>query len=282
MLKIQSSFSQLDEIYAEMRQRARILFDDAFLKLAIENQRMIQSIAESAADALKNFVSIIGPASEFYKLAMTIQEQNRELPPRIQRALIVFAEHGWYMDIWGFSFPFISEVRDALLSGDIELAENSLIRYYNDRIDMIEKTIIEKFKHRAKIITAAFAAHRRGDYILSIPVVLAQTDGICKEVVGQHLFIKKDHKPATASYVDQYTIDSLLTAILQPLAQSLPIDYNEKTRNKSGDFSQLNRHMVLHGESLDYGTESNSLKSISLLNYVVQALTMKSDVDNWI
>jgi hypothetical protein len=30
--------------------------------------------------------------------------------------------------------------------------------------------------------------------------------------------------------------------------------------------------MVLHGESLDYGTKINSLKLISLINYVVDVL----------
>jgi len=30
----------------------------------------------------------------------------------------------------------------------------------------------------------------------------------------------------------------------------------------------LYRHAVLHGESVDYGTEINSLKAISLLQYV--------------
>ena len=34
----------------------------------------------------------------------------------------------------------------------------------------------------------------------------------------------------------------------------------------------LNRHEVLHGESVDYGTEINSLKAISLLYYIASVL----------
>ena len=32
-------------------------------------------------------------------------------------------------------------------------------------------------------------------------------------------------------------------------------------------FSELNRHQVLHGESTTYGTEENSLKAMSFLNF---------------
>ena len=50
------------------------------------------------------------------------------------------------------------------------------------------------------LIRAAFNAHRRQEYELAIPVILAQTGGICKEVVNEYLFIKNNKKPGTAIY----------------------------------------------------------------------------------
>ncbi len=55
-------------------------------------------------------------------------------------------------------------------------------------------------------------------------------------------------------------------ALLSPLAQPLPINATEHLRK--GD--EFNRHTVLHGESLDYGTRINGFKEISLINYVVR------------
>jgi hypothetical protein len=165
----------------------------------------------------------------------------------------------------------------ALVEGDVEVAEASLCRYFESKNERIEATIIARFPQRAHIISAAFSAHRREEYVLSIPILLAQTDGICKEVIGQYLFMKKDKKPCTSAYVEQVAADSLAAAILSPLAQTLPINASEKERPEGTD--ALNRHEVLHGNSLDYGTASNSLKAISLINYVVSVLYNGPEMD---
>jgi len=56
---------------------------------------------------------------------------------------------------------------------------------------------------------------------------------------------------------------------------TLPISASEHERGDA--FVGLNRHQVLHGESTQYGTEMNSLKAISLLNYVAHILTDRGD-----
>ena len=46
----------------------------------------------------------------------------------------------------------------------------------------------------------------------------------------------------------------------------VPLRSPEFRRGES--FTGLNRHSVFHGESVDYDTERNSLKSVSLLAYL--------------
>ena len=58
--------------------------------------------------------------------------------------------------------------------------------------------------------------------------------------------------------------DKVLFSLL--VDEALPLWASEYRRGD--DFCGLNRHMVLHGESIDYGTKKNSLKTISLINYV--------------
>jgi len=69
----------------------------------------------------------------------------------------------------------------------------------------------------------------------------------------------------TPPFVEQVASDSYRAALLSPLAQTLPIGASEHERKEG--FNELNRHMVLHGESLEYGSKTNSLKAISLVNY---------------
>ena len=52
-----------------------------------------------------------------------------------------------------------------------------------------------------------------------------------------------------------------------------PLIMSWRQRQQEPDgWSHLNRHRVLHGEVTDYGTEENSLKAISLLNYCALVL----------
>jgi len=194
-----------------------------------------------------------------------------ELPPRTNEAFILLGKHGWYFDLQ-MPLPSLWDLKDMLTNGDIEEVENILMKHFEDQIDIIEKFIIDKFPARKKIISAAFNAHRRQEYELSIPVIFAQTDGICKEVLDQYLFMKirGKRKPQTATYVEQIAANKIMTAFLSPLAQTLPVNASENERDEG--FNELNRHMVLHGQSLDYGNKKNSLKAISLINYVSHVL----------
>lgn len=216
----------------------------------------------------KSLSSIITPAFE------ELQRSFRELPPKIQEALLLLAQHGWYLD-FNMPLPSLWDIKEAISSGEIDEVEEALVEYFESQLDEIENSFNAQFPHRSHIIASAFKAHRNGEYFLSIPVLLAQTDGICKEVVDQYLFMKKDKKPRTAIYVEQIAADTYKAALLSPLAASTPIGASEHEREQG--FNLLNRHMVLHGESLDYGSKVNSLKAISLVNYVSQALETDAD-----
>ena len=195
-----------------------------------------------------------------------LKNSFQELPNHIQEALLLLGENGWYLDL-EMSLPTLWHLRDILDEGNLPKAENILVKYFESRLSEIEKSILKKFPSRKHLLKAAFNAHRRKEYCLSIPLFLAQTDGICKEVIRQYLFMKSNRKPQTAIYVDQITNDTFMAAILSPLAEILPINASENERPRN--FNGLNRHMVLHGESLDYGSKVNSLKAISLINYVI-------------
>lgn len=227
------------------------------------------SLTKQAEVYRKSIEGLISPAFK------ELQKSFRDLPPRTQEALILLGMHGWYLDL-DMPFPALWELKKALSDGNVKEAEDALVEHFEGRLDDIEKTIIEKFPKRIKLVGSAFNAHRRKEYELSIPVLLSQTDGICKDVVNEYLFLKQNKRPRTAIYVEQVAADSYRAALLSPLAQTLPIAASEAERDEG--FNELNRHMVLHGESLDYGTRKNSLKAISLINYVANVLEL--DVDD--
>lgn len=223
----------------------------------------LSPLTKQVAEFQKSLQELISPAFE------RLQRSFLEFPPHIQEALLVLGEHGWYLDL-KMSIPELWEFKKALSESNVEGAEEALVEYFESRLEEIEKSIAERFPHRAHLIKAAFSAHRRQEYGLSIPVLLAQTDGICKDAVNQYFFIKKNKKPSTAIYVDQIAANTYRAVLLSPLAQTLTISASE--RERPADFDGLNRHAILHGTSLDYGSKTNSLKVISLVNYVAHVL----------
>lgn len=214
-------------------------------------------------DFHKQIENLVSPAFKDFL------ESFHELPRQTQAALITLGNHGWFFDL-EMPLSFLWELENTLNRGNIEEAEAALADYFREHLLSIENRLNTKFPLRAKVVSMAFSAHKRGEYDLSIPVFLAQTDGICYEVVNQYLFMRRNKKPGTAVYVDTVVSNTFRHALLSPLSQSLPISASENERGEH--FNALNRHQVMHGESLSYGTEINSLKSISLLNYVGEVL----------
>ena len=270
---------QLQEVKSSMLEIRQHLIKtiEPVLQFQIQTSDMLKNLSlslENIAQPLSNFriqiENIISPALENFL------ESVRLLPEYTQVALLTLGNHGWFFDL-EMPMPFLWELENALNEGDITEAEAALVDYFRENLQSIENRFTAKFPHRAKIINTAFNAHKRGEYELSIPVFLAQTDGLCYEVINQHLFmrVRGEKKPSTAIYVDSIASDTFRHALLSPLSRPLPISASKNERDKS--FNELNRHQVMHGEFLDYGTEINGLKSISLLNYVAQVLRLDDE-----
>jgi len=204
-----------------------------------------------------------------------IQETTRtlleELPQAAREALTILGQHGWYLDP-EMSLPELAPLAESLQRGDSTDAERSLADHYRVRLPQIKQELVSWYPARAGIIMPGFEAHRRGEYVLSIPVLLAQADGICKERLGVSLYSrqKRNGPPVTAKAIKKQELDPIEAAMLHPLEIPLPISASENELKRL--LNVLNRHEVLHGISVDYGTEVNSLKAISLLYYVASVL----------
>jgi hypothetical protein len=266
-LEDSQAFAELVQSVGEAQEVIRESMEPVFAmrrgwKAVLESTEVRRGVL-GIQESVQKFLTYVAPALE------RLREIYQELPPKVQDAILLLGEHGWYFDL-NMPLSGLWRLQKALSEGDIQDAEEALVKYFESRIDEIESSVLEKFPERKELIEAAFNAHRSGDYILSIPVFLAQVDGVCKDVVGKYFFMKKDRKPSTAQYVEQIATNSFQAAICSPLANVLPINMSEYDRGEG--FKELNRHMVLHGESLDYGTSLNSLKAISLINYIAQVL----------
>ncbi|XYI49322.1 hypothetical protein OOOCML_33085 (plasmid) [Cupriavidus necator H16] len=196
--------------------------------------------------------------------------------------MVELAKHGWYIDMQRMGLGHPPRLAEALRKNEgAEEAKEELRLHFSVHLDEIETEVCELLPHRSHILAQAFNAHRAGQYALSIPVFLSQADGICFEKVNAYYFVsdktpegRKIGRPETAIHAESLDHDFWTRIVLAPLGEFGELNVSGKKRPP--DFQGLNRHTVMHGQSLDYGTEINSLKAISLLNYVSHVLARKS------
>lgn len=208
-----------------------------------------------------------------------------EMPHRLEAAVAAMAKHGWYVDP-DQGLDDLETLQTLIDAGNTSKVDELMMAHLETRLDAIEEALVAELPKREKILRSAFAAHRRGDYELSIPVLLIQADGACVDLTNHHFFLKarNTHVPEVAVHLEAIssTEDALF---LRPISLELPISASEKTRERIAaernwtSWEELNRHQVLHGESIDYGSRLNSLKAISLLNYLVSFLPIVSASD---
>lgn len=210
--------------------------------------------------------SSTNPMSPLHETLKLIAKRMQGIPEETKQIMLLMANEQWYLDL---EIPVADY---PLLIRNFEINKNEtinfFINYYRGKIDKIEKYIVANFPEREGILIQAFSAHREKKYFLSIPVFLTQADGIAKDKTGYGFFSKTKGKPKTAKYVKRYANKWLMHAILTPLNEDLPISFSKGRRNKS--FDGLNRHQILHGESKNYGSETNSLKAISLIYFLAK------------
>lgn len=202
--------------------------------------------------------------SEHARYSAALMEQWKIERVKAPASLRQLLHQGWYLPFY-FNEATMNSLANDITIGNIASADQYIMDTFDEYSAVELEKLTKRFPSRAKAIVAAFDAHRKGEYFLSIPVFFAQTEGICKEIIGSRFFTVKKGKPTTTSWASAHQEwDDYVSLLLSPL-----IEVGEARRiQEMGKPSGANRHDVLHGDSLDYGTKVNSSKAFSLLTYI--------------
>lgn len=206
--------------------------------------------------------------NEYYNRLERLQKLIKELPERHISVAQYLLQNGWYFDD-NFYISSINKLENLINNENFVEVEYLLINNFEERLSDIEILAIEENPKRKNIIKDIFIAHREEKYNLSIPTLLSQVDGICRDMFGEYLFMTSKNKPKTSIVVEKTTFSKLEQHIFSYLLTRTTVNYNSWQRAEHKNTNELNRHAILHGESVDYGTKINSLKSIALLNSIL-------------
>lgn len=193
-----------------------------------------------------------------------------------------FNKRGWYIT-GQLDNHQILELENAI--GDIDAAddkeqiemeiEQALIKIMSSVLTKKEKDIYSAWPKRKKILQAAINSHKSQNYILSIPVFLAQSDGICFDIFGIQFFTRTNGKTLSEeiraisnSKVKTPLMRAFLDLLSNPSSMTSSTKNRDKFQNDNKFYGPVNRHGILHGLDLEYDSEANSLRCISLLFFL--------------
>ena len=226
--------------------------------------------------SLQNALAAAIDSIDWAKVADAIHEYKAGFPEQLR----MLALHGWFISAWHTPMRAIYPLADSFRSGKIEEAHQTLCWHFKQVLPEIEDDLIARFPERAVIIRKAFGAHRTGDFELSIPVFLAQADGISRDVIAKEMprfsvYSKQDKfRNVTQNFIDQFVKEELVTRdILQVALIEMPLNVSEGSSMLKGEV--LNRNAILHGMNTTYATSLNSYRAISWLQFVSYFQTMK-------
>ena len=245
-----------------------------FLKQLEWIDRVVNPIANIISPALQQQLALIDKLFPPGLRDLLNDIENRQ--DQLKEAIVTLADQGWFV---GLTLPLTIQ-REALekISESPEKVDKLLCDYYETNLEVLEQELVARQPERKRVLKDIFAGHRAKLYSLTVPTAFSQVDGICASSKFQgYLFMRP--RGSKLSQFGQNIIDADLCdyqkLLLSPFMNTLSITFNLKER-MSEEVEKLNRHTVIHGESIDYGNRANSLKSIVLLCYVSEALTSNS------
>jgi hypothetical protein len=226
-----------------------------------EQFRSIIEDSERFSERMRETVKLAIP--EGFKLP-SWEEQDENYRARLK----MLAENGWFA---GMEFPLVTlNKADAMFrQGQEEQANVGLTGYFDAKASEIVKEVSALYPETSTLMARALRAHQEADFTVSVMILLAQAEGIW----GRHASFSpysraKDNKEALQKAIDGKASQLPIRAYWELLLQDIPI--NRKFDKSQPEPQGLNRHAVMHGASLNFGTKINSARALSWLSYTAE------------
>lgn len=190
---------------------------------------------------------------------------------RFRSCCMKLGHRGWFLDPQ-MPMSLLWYIADTIEESP-EVTDELLIQWFQGRLNEIEEELIKACPRRALLLRSAFKAHRDRDYNISVPAFLKEADGMWYDLFGMNVFIARARKSIVKTIEGRQPYGLIYSSLVPLLQSTLPLWMNENERqrwmkmHRTDVLPGLNRHEILHGISVDYGTETNSLKAISFLNW---------------
>lgn len=233
-------------------------------------------IEQEMQEAWKPFENGLAKMQETFNKLNEMFTKNMDGVSKFFKTLKDLTKKGWFVSDIILSKYRLDEIQHLLSMEDIEIGEFLMKKHgSNKEIKNKLRLINFQFPNRKTILNEIGRAYELKMYSSVVSLCYAQADGICSET-WLHGFFDKDRK-------DDYKLklfkklENLDLGVSSYLVNHSGLSYNEITMHSGNDalkFQEVkdksfNRHLVIHGHSLNYGTKVNAFRAILLLDFLV-------------
>ncbi len=196
-----------------------------------------------------------------------VAEGMRRFAAGFPEQTCILAQNGWFISSWHTPLAAsIYRVAHLFKTGSITEGHKLMCVRFSRIRQRIEDNLTNSFPKRRRILQKAFQAHDAGDYELSVPVFLAQADGIAAEILGVSFYSRDRNKVREMGQkIKRIATDGLNEFLLNLALEEWPL--TASPRSPVYRQGELNRHEVLHGIDTHYAKELNSFRAMSRLQY---------------
>lgn len=246
-------------------------FSKAIAPAAEQFRRLMEQFHTSMEECSQEFSKAHAPDMEQLQKAM--EELRRTVSS--EQVAQVMANQAWW---WAPSMTtqLMMAIGRLVAEGREDEVTPTIVDFYGEddwselasMIRRWERRVSNPFRVRQPIFNAALAAHRHGDYLLSVPTLLPHIEGITLEFL-EDLNVFKDRGRVKVSWQAITDVGlagenfgaSIISILIGPFGHALTETFYAQYIPRSAYHGMtLNRHAVLHGRSVDYATEANSLR----------------------
>ncbi|WP_175991562.1 hypothetical protein [Bacillus sp. Marseille-Q1617] len=254
---------KISETMSSLAENIRDIYKPIEFEKIRETVNIIQSGLSSAAELIRD--------SFPKELLDSIKEYAEETKDTLLKARISLLENGW--------INVLTMGDETLIGLIIEVEENEtpdiddeindfMIRFIDEeKINFILLSWEGKewLKKRREILKSTINAHLRKEYVLSVPILLAQFEGIVRDVIPHNHQKKKLTNFHIRKYLKKLHDEKGGIDLSNVFDKFLEENIHSSFTTGEPLNSNLSRNAILHGEDTKYGSEINSLKLICLL-----------------
>jgi hypothetical protein len=194
-----------------------------------------------------------------------IVENLKQYVSEVPAIFISLAGNEWFFPYWHAEMWDAHKAMEYVKQNNIEGLNNYMVKFIKKNLLSYRAFLKRNFNSREKIFDAIFNGLENKDFLLVIPVIYTQIDGIVFDFSSKQYFTNSERKKFLKQISNSG--NNILRKGMEKIIEEN--EFNIPTRKTK---SKINRHKILHGHITDYASELVAFKALSFLIFVSEVI----------